>query len=175
MLNQLRLLNVWGIDNMPRYRLDFSYKAKIHYDIYIHEDCSLTREDYLMEKIKSIIDETKWELECGYSDREWIGIVIGSILDSWRIEEYEITNESDGDEVNITGMIQFTTPRKTLHDNDISDRLIKTMEIHFDYDGYDLDESVIYEACHYLHTDFWLETTVDSSTIEAKATLKELG
>lgn len=160
---------------MPRYRLDFSYKAKIRYDIYIHEDCSLTREDYLMEKIKSIIDETKWELECGYSDREWIGIVIGSILDSWRIEEYEITNESDGDEVNITGMIQFTTPRKTLHDSDISDRLIKTMEIHFDYDGYDVDESVIYETCHYLHTDFWLETTVDSSTIEAKATLKELG
>lgn len=53
---------------MPRYRLDFSYKAKIHYDIYIHEDCSLTREDYLMEKIKSIIDETKWELECGYHE-----------------------------------------------------------------------------------------------------------
>ena len=160
---------------MPRYRLDFSYKAKIRYDIYIYEDCSFTREDYLMEKIKSIINETKWELECGYSDREWIGIVISSILDSWKIEEYEITNESDGDEVNITGMIQFTTPRKTLHDSDISDRLIKTMEIHFDYDGYDVDEAVIYEACHYLHTDFRLETTVDSSTIEAKATLKELG
>lgn len=159
---------------MTRYRLDFSYKAKIRYDIYIHEDCSFTREDYLMEKIKSIINETKWELECGYSDREWIGIVIGSILDSWKIEEYEITNESDGDEVNITGMIQFTTPRKTLHDSDISDRLVKTMEIHFDYDGYDIDESVIYEACHYLHTDFWLETTVDSSTVEAKATLKEI-
>ena len=155
---------------MPRYRLDFSYKA----NIYIHEDSLITREYYLMEKIKSIINETKWELECGYSDREWIGIVIGSILDSWRIEEYEITNESDGDEVNITGMIQFTTPRKTLHDSDISDRLIKTMEIHFDYDGYDIDESVIYEECRYLHTDFWLETTVDSSTIEAKATLKEL-
>ena len=91
------------------------------------------------------------------------------------VGEYEITNESDGDEVNITGMIQFTTPRKTLHDSDISDRLIKTMEIHFDYGGYDVHESVIYEACHYLHTDFWLETTVDSSTIEAKATLKELG
>ena len=159
---------------MTRYRLDFSYKAKIRYDIYIHEDCSFTREDYLMEKIKSIINETKWELECGYSDREWIGIVIGSILDSWKIEEYEITNESDGDEVNITGMIQFTTPRKTLHDSDISDRLVKTMEIHFDYDGYDIDESVIYEGCHYLHTDFWLETTVDSSTVEAKATLKEI-
>lgn len=159
---------------MIRYKLDFSYKAKIHYDVYITEDCSFEREDYLMGKIKSIIDEIKWELECGYSDREWIGIVISSILDSWRIEEYEITNESSGEEVNITGMIQFTTPRKTLHDVDISDRLIKTMEIHFEYDGYDIDESVIYEACQHLQTDFWLETNVDSSTVEAKATLKEL-
>lgn len=159
---------------MTRYKLDFSYKAKIHYDVYITEDCSLTREDYLMEKIKSIIDETKWELECGYSERECIGIVISSILDSWRIEKYEITNESDGDEVNITGMIQFTTPRKTLHDSDISDRLIKTMEIHFEHDGYDIDESVLYEACRNLETDFWLETNVDSSTVEAKAILKEL-
>lgn len=157
---------------MPRYKLEFSYQAKIQYEIYINEDCSFTREDYLMGKIKSIIDETKWELECGYSDRECIGIVIGCILDSWRIEEYEITNESNGEEVNITGMIQFTTPRKTLHDSDISDRLIKTMEIHFEYDGYDIDELVLYEACHYLQTDFWLETNVDSSTVEAKAILK---
>ena len=159
---------------MPRYRLDFSYKAKIHYDVFITEYYSFEREDYLMGKIKSIIDETKWELECGYSDRECIGIVIGCILDSWRIEEYEITNESNGEEVNITGMIQFTTPRKTLHDSDISDRLIKTMEIHFEYDGYDIDELVLYEACHYLQTDFWLETNVDSSTVEAKAILKEI-
>ena len=159
---------------MPRYKLEFSYQAKIQYEIYINEDCSFTREDYLMEKIKSIIDETALELECGYSDREWTGIVIGCILDSWRIEEYEITNESSGEEVNITGMIQFTTPRNILHDVDISDRLIKTMEIHFEYDGYDIDESVIYEACHYLQTDFWLETNVDSSTVEAKAILKEI-
>lgn len=157
---------------MPRYKLEFSYKAKIHYDVFITEDCSFEREDYLMGKIKSIIDETKWELECGYSDRECIGIVIGCILDSWRIEEHEITNESNGEEVNITGMIQFTTPKKTLHDSDISDRLIKTMEIHFEYDGYDIDELVLYEACHYLQTDFWLETNVDSSTVEAKAILK---
>lgn len=127
-----------------------------------------------MEKIKSIIDETKWELECGYSDREWMGIVISCILDSWRIEEYEITNESSGEEVNITGMIQFTTPRKTLYDSDISDRLIKTMEIHFEYDGYDIDESVIYEACHYLQTDFWIETTIVDSTVKASAILKEI-
>ena len=159
---------------MTRYRLDFSYKAKINYDVYITEDCSVEREDYLMGKIKSIIDETKWELECGYSDREWIGIVISCILDSWRIEEYEITNESSGEEVNIIGMIQFTTPRKTLYGSDISDRLIKTMEIHFDYDGYDIDESVIYEACRHLQTDFWMETNIDSSTVEAKAILKEI-
>lgn len=159
---------------MPRYKLEFSYKAKIHYDVYITEDCSFTREDYLMGKINSIVDEIKWELECGYSDREWLGVVISSILDSWRIEEYEITNESDGDGVNITGMIQFTTPRKTLHNSDISDRLIKTMDIHFEYDGYDIDESVIYDACNYLQTDFWLETKVDSSTVEAKAILKEI-
>ena len=159
---------------MPRYKLEFSYKAKIHYDVYINEDCSFEREDYLMGKIKSIIDETKWELECGYSDREWLGIVIGCILDSWRIEKYEITNESDGDEVNITGMIQFTTPRKTLHDSDISDRLIKTMEIHFEYDGYDIDELVIYEACRYLDTSFWLECNINDATVEAIATLKEI-
>lgn len=159
---------------MTRYRLDFSYKAKINYDVYITEDCSVEREDYLMGKIKSIINETKWELECGYSDREWMGIVISCILDSWRIEEYEITNESSGDEVNITGMIQFTTPRKTLHDSDISDRLIKTMEIHFEYDGYDIDELVIYEACRHLQTDFWFETVINESTVEAKAILKEL-
>lgn len=159
---------------MVRYKLEFSYRAKIQYEIYINEDCSFEREDYLMGKIKLIIDEIKWELECGYSDREWIGIVIGCILDSWRIEEYEITNESDRDEVNITGMIQFTTPKKTLYNSDISDRLIKTMEIHFEYDGYDINESVIYEACRHLQTDFWFETMIDESTVEASATLKEL-
>lgn len=159
---------------MPRYRLDFSYKAKLCYNIYIDEDCSLTREDYLMEKIKSIIDENVWELECGYSDREWIRIVIGSILDSWKIEEYEITSESDGEGVNITGMIQFTTPRKTLHDSDISDRLITAMEIHFENDGYDIDESFIYDRCQHLNTSFWLDIGIDSSTVESKATLKEL-
>lgn len=71
-------------------------------------------------------------------------------------------------------MIQFTTPRKTLHDSDISDRLIKTMEIHFDYDGYDIDESVIYEKCQYLETSFWFEAMIDDSTVKASATLKEI-
>ena len=71
-------------------------------------------------------------------------------------------------------MIQFTTPRKTLYDSDISDRLIKTMEIHFEYDGYNIDESVIYEACHYLQTDFWIETTIVDSTVKASAILKEI-
>ena len=32
---------------MPIYRLDFSYKAKLKYDIYIHENFSLEREDYI--------------------------------------------------------------------------------------------------------------------------------
>ena len=41
---------------MTRYKLEFSYQAELYYDIYINEDCSLTREDYLMEQIKSIID-----------------------------------------------------------------------------------------------------------------------
>lgn len=41
---------------MTRYRLDFSYKAKHHYDVYINEDCSFEREDYLMGKIKSILE-----------------------------------------------------------------------------------------------------------------------
>ena len=159
---------------MPRYRLDFLYKAKLCYNIDIVEDCSLTREDYLMEEIKSIIDENVWELECGYSDREWIGIVISSILDSWDIEEYELTNESDGEGVNITGMMQFTTPRKTLHDSDISDRLTKAMEIHFEYDGYDIDESFIYDKCQHLNTSFWLDYDIDVTTVEAKAILKEL-
>lgn len=44
---------------MPRYKLEFSYKAKIHYDVYNTEDGSFIREDCLMEKIKSIIHETK--------------------------------------------------------------------------------------------------------------------
>lgn len=55
---------------MTRYRLEFSYKAKLYYDIFINEDCSLTREDYLMEQITSIINDAKWEIECDSSDRE---------------------------------------------------------------------------------------------------------
>ena len=40
---------------MPRYKLEFSYKAKIHYDVYINEDCSFAREDYLMEKLNQLL------------------------------------------------------------------------------------------------------------------------
>lgn len=44
---------------MARYKLEFSYQAKLYYDIFINEYCSLTREDYLMEQITSIINDTK--------------------------------------------------------------------------------------------------------------------
>lgn len=159
---------------MSRYRLDFSYKAKIKYDVYIHEDCSLTREDYLMEKIKSTIDDTVWQLECDSTESEWIRAIIGCIGYSWMIEEDELTDKSDGSEVNLNGMIQFTTPTKMNYGSDITDRLIKTMDIHFENEGYNIDESVIYEACRYLQTDFWLETNVDCLTVEAKAILKEI-
>ena len=159
---------------MTRYKLEFSYQAELYYDIYINEDCFLTREDYLMEQIKSIIDDTTWEIECNTSDGEWIGVVIGCINYSRDIEEFTLTDESDGEEVNLAGTIQFTTPTQMHYDSDISDRLIKIMEIHFEYDGYDIDESVIYEVCRHLQTDFWLETNVDSSTVETKAILKEL-
>lgn len=174
MLNQLRLLNVWGIDDMPRYRLDFSYKAKMQYDVYINEDCSLTREDWLMEKIKSIIDDTVWQLECDSTESEWIRTIIGCIGYSWRIEECELTDKSDGAEVNVSGMIQFTTPTKMNYGSDITGRLVKTMDIHFENEGHNIDESMIYEACHCLQTDFWLETNVDYLTVEAKAILREL-
>lgn len=40
---------------MPRYKLEFSYKAKIHYDVYITEDCSSEREDCLMEKLNQLL------------------------------------------------------------------------------------------------------------------------
>lgn len=42
---------------MPRCRLDFSYSGKVDYNVYIEEDCSITREEYLVETIKSIVDE----------------------------------------------------------------------------------------------------------------------
>ena len=159
---------------MPRYRLDFSYKAKIHYEIYIHEDCSLEREDYLMEHIKLNIKDTAWQLECDSSDGEWIGIIIHCINNSYNIEEYELSSECDGAEVNLSGTIQFTTPTKMNYGGDITDRLIKTMDIHFEHIGYDIDESVIYEACRYLQTSFWISTEIDYLTVEAKAILKEL-
>ena len=159
---------------MPRYRLDFSYKAKIKYDVYIHEDCLPEREDYLMEKIKSIVDDTVWQLECDSTESEWIRAIIGCISYSWMIEEDKLIDESDGTNVNLNGMIQFTTPTKMNYDSDITDRLIKTMDIHFENESYNVDESVIYEACRYLQTDFWLETNVDYLTVEAKAILKEI-
>ena len=159
---------------MTRYRLEFSYKAKLYYDIFINEDCSLTREDYLMEQITSIIDDAKWEIECDSSDREWIGFIIGCINYSWNVEEYELTNESDGEEVNLAVMIQFTTPTQMHYDNDISDRLVKTMDIHFEHVGYDFDESIIYDKCQYLETSFWFDAMIDDSTVKASATLKEI-
>lgn len=159
---------------MPKYELEFSYKAKLQYDIYIHEDCSLIREDYLMENIKSIIDKNAWSLECNYSEREWIGIVIGCINDSWNIEEYELTDESTGEEINIAEKIRFNTPRKTIYDSDISDRLARELEIYFENDGFDIDESFIYDECKHLNTSFELLTFIDVTTVEAKAILKEM-
>lgn len=159
---------------MTRYKLEFSYQAELYYDIYINEDCSSTREDYLMEQIKSIIDDTTWEIECNTSDGEWIGVVIGCINYSWDIEEFTLTNESDGEEVNLAGTIQFTTPTQMHYDSDISDRLIKAMDIHFEHVGYDFDESIIYDKCQYLETSFWFEAMIDDSTVNASATLKEI-
>ena len=159
---------------MTRYKLEFSYQAELYYDIYINEDCSLTREDYLMEQIKSIIDDTTWEIECNTSDGEWIGVVIGCINYSWDIEEFTLTNESDGEEVNLAGTIQFTTPTQMHYDSDISDRLIKAMDIHFEHVGYDFDESIIYDKCRYLETSFLFEAMINDSTVKAQAILKEI-
>lgn len=159
---------------MTRYKLEFSYQAELYYDIYINEDCSLTREDYLMEQIKSIIDDTTWEIECNTSDGEWIGVVIGCINYNWDIEEFTLTNESDGEEVNLAGTIQFTTPTQMHYDSDISDRLIKAMDIHFEHVGYDFDESIIYDKCRYLETSFWFEAMINDSTVKAQAILKEI-
>ena len=159
---------------MTRYKLEFSYQAELYYDIYINEDCSLTREDYLMEHIKSIIDDTTWEIECNTSDGEWIGVVIGCINYSWDIEEFTLTNESDGEEVNLAGTIQFTTPTQMHYDSDISDRLIKAMDIHFEHVGYDFDESIIYDKCRYLETSFWFEAMINDSTVKAQVILKEI-
>lgn len=159
---------------MTRYKLEFSYQAKLYYDIFINEDCSFTREDYLMEQIKSIIDDAKWEIECDSTDGKWIGVIISSINYSYNIEEYELTNKSDGDEVNLSGTIQFTTPTRMSYNGDISDRLIKVMDIHFEHVGYDFDESIIYDKCQYLETSFWFEAMIDDSTVKASATLKEI-
>lgn len=74
-----------------------------------------------------------------------IGVIIGCINYSWNIEEYELTNESDGEEVNLARMIQFTTPTQ-MH----------------------------YDKCQYLETSFWFEVMTDDSTVKASATLKEI-
>lgn len=160
---------------MPRYKLEFSYKAKIRYDIYIHEDCSLTREEYLAETIKSIVDEELKMLECDNTEREWIRAIMGCINRNWNVEEYELTtNETDGYEVNLAGTIQFTTPTRLHYDSDISDRLIKAMDIHFEHVGYDFDDSIVYDKCRYLETSFLFEAMIDDSTVKASAILKEL-
>lgn len=160
---------------MVRYKLEFSYQAELYYDIFINEDCSPTREDYLMERIKSIINDSKWEIECDSIDGEWIGVVIGCIKCNWNVEEYELTtNETDGYEVNLAGTIQFTTPTRLHYDSDISDRLIKAMDIHFEHVGYDFDDSIVYDKCRYLETSFLFEAMIDDSTVKASAILKEL-
>ena len=174
MLKQERLLNVWGIGKMTRYKLDFSYSGKVDYNVYIEEDCSLTREDYLIETIKSIVDEELKMLECDNTEREWIGAIMGCINRSWKVEEYELTDNSDGLEVNIVGTIQFTTQRKLSYDGDISDRLSTTMEIYFENEGYNIDEQYLYEKCHYLGTLFWLDVGIDPSTVKVSATLEEI-
>ena len=51
---------------------------------------------------------------------------------------------------------------------------MKSMEIHFEYDGYDIDEAFIYDKCQHLNTSFWLDYDIDVTTVEAKAILKEL-
>ena len=174
MWTQVRLLNVWGIDEMARYKLEFLYSGKVDYNIYINEDCSLTREDYLMETIKSVVDDRSKMLECDNSEREWIRAIMGCINRSWKVEEYEITDKSDALDVNLVGTIQFTTQTKLSYGGDISDRLATTMEIYFENEGYNVDESVIYDACRYLKTDFWLDIGIDLSTVKASSTLKEM-
>lgn len=77
-------------------------------------------------------------------------------------------------EVNLVGKIQLTTQNKLSYDGDISDRLITTMEIHFENEGYNIDEQYLYEKCHYLGTLFWLDVGIDTSTVKASAILKEL-
>lgn len=159
---------------MMRYKLEFSYRVKLDYGIYINKDCSFIREDYLMEQIKSIVNDAKWEIECDSTDGEWIGVIISSINYSWNIEEFTLTNESDGEEVNLAGTIQFTIPTQMHYDSDISDRLIKAMDIHFEHVGYDFDESIIYDKCRYLETSFWFEAMINDSTVKAQAILKEI-
>lgn len=160
---------------MTRYKLDFSYSGKVDYNVYIEEDCSITREEYLVETIKSIVDEELKMLECDNTEREWIRAIMGCINRSWNVEEYELTtNETDGYEVNLAGTIQFTTPTRLHYDSDISDRLIKAMDIHFEHVGYDFDDSIVYDKCRYLETSFLFEAMIDDSTVKASAILKEL-
>lgn len=159
---------------MTRYKLDFSYSGKVDYNVYIEEDCSITREEYLVEMIKSIVDEELKMLECDNTEREWIRASMGCINRSWKVEEYELTDNSDVLEVNIVGTIQFTTQRKLSYDGDISDRLSTTMEIYFENEGYNIDEQYLYEKCHYLRTLFWLDVGIDPSTVKVSATLEEI-
>jgi hypothetical protein len=159
---------------MTKYKLEFSYNGKVNYDVYIEEDCSLTREEYLSETIKSIVDDELTMLECDNTEREWIRAIMGCINRSWKVEEYELTNESDGLEVNLVGTIQLTTQRKLSYDGDISDRLSTTMEIYFENEGYNIDEQYLYEKCHHLGTQFWLDVGIDTSTVKASAILKEI-
>ena len=159
---------------MTRYKLEFSYDGKVDCNVYIEEDCSLTREDYLIETIKSIVDDELKMLECDNTEREWIRAIMGCINRSWKVEEYELTDNSDGLEVNLVGTIQFTTLNKLSYDGDISDRLVATMEIHFENEGYNVDEQYLYEKCHYLGTLFWLDVGIDPSTVKANAILEEI-
>lgn len=159
---------------MVRYKLEFSYNGKVDYNVYIEEDCSLTREDYLIETIKSIVDDELKILECDNTEREWIRAIMGCINRSWKVEEYELTDNSDGLELNLVGTIQFTTLNKLSYNGDISDRLSTTMEIYFENEGCNIDEQYLYEKCHYLGTSFWLDVGIDPSTVKAIAMLKEL-
>lgn len=159
---------------MVRYKLEFSYNGKVDYNVYIEEDCSLTREDYLIETIKSIVDDELKMLECDNTEREWIRAIMGCINRSWKVEEYELTDNSDGLEVNLVGTIQFTTLNKLSYNGDISDRLSTTMEIYFENEGCNIDEQYLYEKCHFLGTSFWLDVGIDPSTVKAIAMLKEL-
>ena len=113
-------------------------------------------------------------LECENSEREWIRAIMGCINRSWKVEEYELTDESDGLDVNLVGTIQFTTQTKLSYDGDISDRLVTTMEIYFENEGYNVDESALYDRCGHLKTLFCLDIGVDASTVKAFVILKEL-